>query len=215
MITKHSRPISLTPAFSKLAEDFIVRFYICPAVLKIIDTNQLGAIPRSCTTQALISMIHTWASATDTTGAAVRVVLLDYKKAFDLIDHNILAEKIYSLNIPRGVARWVCDFLSNRLQRVKLSNDCFLERGSVRSGVPQGKKLGPWLFLLMINDLKPSQGNSRKYVDDTTLAEIVPRNGESIIQSTVSDVEEWSKKNKLQLNLDKCKEMIVDFKKVK
>ena len=67
----------------------------------------------------------------------------------------------------------------------------------------------------MINDLKSSQGNSWKNVDDTTLAEIVPRNGESIIQSTVSDVEEWSKKNKLHLHPDKCKEMIVDFKKVK
>ena len=53
-------------------------------------------------------MSHTWASATDKTGAAVRVVLLDYKKAFGLIDHNILAEKIYPLSIPRGVAR---DFL--------------------------------------------------------------------------------------------------------
>ena len=87
VITKHIRPISLTPSLSKLAEDFIVRYYIGPAVLEIIDPNQYGAIPKSSTTHALISMIHTWASATDGTGAAVRMVLLNYRKAFDLIDH--------------------------------------------------------------------------------------------------------------------------------
>lgn len=171
----------LTLALSKLPEHFIVRYYILPS-------------PR-----AVISMILTWASATDATGAAVRIVLSDYKKAFDLIGHNILAsKKIYS----------------NRLQRVKLSNDCFSEWGSVQSGVPQGTKLAPWLFL-MINNLKQSQGNLWKYVGDTTLAEVFPRNGKSKIQSIGSDVEEWSKKNKLQLNPAKCKEMIVDFKKVK
>ena len=63
-------------------------------------------------------------------------------------------------------------------------------------------------------NLKPSQENSWKYVDNTTLAENVPRNGESKIQSRVYDVEEWTKMIKLQLNQDKCIEMIVDLKKV-
>ena len=92
IITKHIRPISLTSALSKLAEDFIVKNYVGPAVLKIIDPNQFGAIPKSSTTQALISMMHAWTSATDGTGAAVRIILLDYKKAFDLIDHRILVD---------------------------------------------------------------------------------------------------------------------------
>ena len=113
-----------------------------------------------------------WAQATDGTGAAVRIVQLDYKKAFDLIDHRTLANKVLSLHIPRGVARWVIDFLMDRSQRVKLSHDCFLEWGPVRSGVPQGTKLGPWLFVLMINDLRPSDAQTWKYVDDTTLAEV-------------------------------------------
>ena len=104
-----------------------MRRYVGPAVLEIVDPNQLGTIPKSSTAQALISMIHKWSMATDSTGTAVRIVLLDYRKAFDLIDHRILIQKIYSLRIPRGVARWTCDFLINREQRIKLSRDCFSE----------------------------------------------------------------------------------------
>ena len=127
----------------KLAEDFIVKNNVGRAVLEIIDPNEFGAIPKSSTTQALISMIHAWKSDTDGTGAAVRNILLDYEKAFDLIDHRILVDKVPFLRMPCGVARWVCDFLSNRFQRVKLSNDFFSEWGAVPSGVPQGTKLGP------------------------------------------------------------------------
>ena len=215
VIAKHIRPISLTPALSKLAEDFVIRNYVCPAVLEIIDPNQSSAIPNSSTTQALISMMHTFASATDGTGAAVRIVLLDYRKAFDLIDHQILVDKILSLRMLRGVARWVCDFLSNRFQCVKLSNNCFSEWGTVPSGVPQGTKLGPWLFLLMINDFNPPDAHSWQYVDNTNLAEVVQRSSQSPMQKTVTDVEKWSNVNKLQLNADKCHQIIIDFTKEK
>ena len=63
--------------------------------------------------------------------------------------------------------RWI---IMDRRQRVKLSSDCFSECGTVPSGVPQGTKLGSWVFILMINDLQPSESDVWKYVDDTTLA---------------------------------------------
>lgn len=105
IITKRIRPISLTLALSKLAEEFVVGKYIGPAVLELIDPNQLGAISKSSILHALISMVHTWAQATDGTSSAVRVVLLDYRKTFDFVDHSTLAAKILGLRTPSGVAR--------------------------------------------------------------------------------------------------------------
>ena len=157
VINKHLRPISLTPIISKSAEDFVVSAFVGPAVLIIIDTDHFGAIPRSSTAQALTSMLHHWTRAADGTGSAVKVVLFDYCKAFVCIDHQLLTRKIYSFNIPRDVARWVVDFLSHRYQRVKLSADCFSGWGHVPAGVPQGTKLGPWLFVLMLNYLRVPQ----------------------------------------------------------
>ena len=85
--------------------------------------------------------------------------------------------------IPLGIARWVVDFLTNRKQRVKLANDCYSEWGHTLAGVPQGTKLRPWLFLLMINDLKFATASKWKYVDDTSVAEIVKKGNCSTIQS--------------------------------
>jgi len=62
----------------------------------------------------------------------------------------------------------------------------------------------------MINDLKVD-ALTWKYVDDTKIAEIIPRNTMGDVQTTVSAVEAWSQANRMELNADKCKEMIIDF----
>ncbi|XP_067046036.1 uncharacterized protein [Acropora muricata] len=141
----------ITP-FPKIADDFIVSDYIKPALEEKVAPNQFGTIAGSSTVMALIRVAHKWLEATDGNGAAVPVFLFDYRKAFDLVDHHILANKLQQLNIPHSVINWVIDFLCNRFQRVKLSKDCLSEWGKVPSGVPQGTKPSPWLFLPMIHD---------------------------------------------------------------
>ena len=112
-LNKDLRPVSLTPIVSKLAEEVVVEQFIKPAILKVVDPNQYGTVPKSSTTQALISIVHNVAKATDGNGALVRLVLLDIRpKAFYLIDHQLLMVKLHSLDVPPSVINWVRDFLT-------------------------------------------------------------------------------------------------------
>ena len=176
------------------------------------DPNQFGTISGSFTVLVLISMVHNWLQATDGNGAPVRVMLFDYRKAFDMIDHSTLVAKLKNVDIPNSITNWVIDFLSGRSQRVKLGNDCQSEWGRVPSGVPQGTKFGPWLFLLMVNDLSiPDIFNMWKYVDNNTVSETIQKGQQSKAQQVVDHVSEWSKKNLFQLNCEKTKELIISF----
>lgn len=81
---------------------------------------------------------------------------------------------------------WLCDILTNRQQRIKVADDCDLEWSSIPCGVLQGTKLGPWLFLLMINGLTTSDVDLWKYVDDTTESEVVAKGADSLMQTAVN-----------------------------
>ena len=81
------------------------------------------------------------------------------------------------------------------------------------AGVPQGTKLGLTLFIAMINDLKTisQRFNNWKYVDDITLS--VPIQETSILQNELDLFGVWAKTNKMILNPQKCKEMIISCRR--
>ena len=207
-LKKDLRPISLTPCLSKVAEDVVVADHLKPAVMKVLDSNQYGAVPKPSTTIALLSVIHEWITGTDGNGSVVRAILFNYRKAFDLIDLIYILGK---LNLPICVINWIIDFLSNRFQRIKMAKGCLSEWGSVPSGVLQGTKLGPWLFVAMINDLTINGACVWKFVDNTTASEVVGKGEVSSAQIIADKVVEWSLANRVQLNSEKCKELQISF----
>ncbi|XP_028414247.1 uncharacterized protein LOC114537304 [Dendronephthya gigantea] len=207
------RPISLTSTLSKVAESFVIDMALKPVMLSIVDPRQFGFIPGSSTTMALIDMFHHWLSATDGTSSTIRTVLLDFRKAFDLVDHHILIAKLFSIGVKPTIVNWIIDFLRHRQQRVKYDGT-FSNWVDVHAGVPQGTRLGPWLFLILINDLRlPDQISQMwKFADDITLSEVITQSNESSIQDAVDYVNLWSKENHLQLKPTKCKEIQSCFK---
>ena len=120
-----------------------------------------------------------------------------------------------SLNLPVSIVNWVIDFLSDRQQQIKLVEECFSEWNSVPSGIPQATKLGPWLFVIIINDLNIRNASLWKYVDVMTVSETIPKGAMSYTQLVVDEVVEWSRLNRLQVNTDKCKELRTSFAKNK
>ena len=119
--------------------------------------------------------------------------------------------KLCALSIPPSITNWIIDFLLCRSQRIKLTEGCVSEWSTVPSSVPQGTKLGPGLFLIMINDLAISNASLWKYVDDTTASEVVRKGQVSNAQIIADEVAEWSNRNRVKLNIDKCKELRISF----
>lgn len=82
-------------------------------MLNKVDPQHFGTVPDSKTTYALMCMLQQWNGATDGNGASARILLFDFKKAFDLVDHSILMQKFISYDIPKSIINWILDFLFN------------------------------------------------------------------------------------------------------
>ena len=176
-----------------------------------IDNKQFGGISGTSTTDVLLEMVNKWYEATDNLDSYVRVVMLDVSKAFDLINHCLLIEKLQLYDLPEHIIRWMAAFLLDINQRVKIGKH-YSQSGLPDGGVPQGTLSGPKCFLIYINDLE-TPVHLYKYVDDSTLFEVCERNGVSLMQESVDIASKWTEENYMKLNNEKSKEMIFSFAK--
>ena len=83
------------------------------------DRKQFGAVKGRSTTHALVDILHKWHKAPDEE-ESVRVVFVDYAKAFDHVDHPTVMRKLADLGVPPVLLRWIHSFLTNRQQCVKI-----------------------------------------------------------------------------------------------
>ena len=158
---------------------------------------------RSCLSQLLhhIDIVHkNFLQNKDTD-----CIYLDYAKAFDKVDHEILLHKLKCYGISGKLLDWIKAFLSNRTQCVSI-NGTHSYSSEVRSGVPQGTVLGPILFLIYINDINSCIKNSfiSSFADDTRIKKAISTCSDVIdLQEDLNSVIQWSSDNNMVLHQDK------------
>ena len=134
------RPIALSSVVAKAQESFAVRWIYDNTVGKISD-SQYGGLTRSSTINALVNLI-----------LVIRIVFLDFRKAFDLIDHNNLLENMKEMGVRSVRIRWFASYLNERSNFTQFGKEAS-DFVNVTGGVPQSSKLGPMAFVIKINML--------------------------------------------------------------
>ena len=139
-------------------------------------------------------------------------VFIDFSKAFDTVNHEILLKKLESYAIRGMPLKWFTSYLNNRQQYVAIGHT-ESPRQAMTCGIPQGSTLGPLLFLLYINDLPNCSENLtfRIFADDTNLFASARdlKNLETLINSELGKVKVWCDVNELSINFIKTNYMII------
>ena len=171
---------------------------------------QFGFRKLYSTHMALITLIDKLSNALDE-GSKVVGIFLDFSKAFDTIDHDILLLKLEHYGV-RGLALdWFKNYLNSICQYV-MYNGIKSYQSQVTCGVPQGSILGPLLFLIYVNDLHKVIKNAflLLFADDSNLFytgnDMVDITGK--INDDLQHLTEWLASNKLSLNIKKTNYMI-------
>ena len=213
------RPISLLPNFSKIFEKIIYR-----RMLNYIERNnilnscQYGFRKNLSTSHALLDQFQYLYDSLDD-GNFVFSVFLDFRKAFDSLDHNILFSKLQHYGFRGTVLSLIKSYLSDRKQ-YSFVNGVSSGYCNITHGVPQGSNLGPLLFLIFINDLLNSSSLFKfiLFADDSTLSTCIPKKAidipqyVDIINNELDEVNKWILSNKICINTDKTKYILFSYR---
>jgi hypothetical protein len=216
------RPISILPILSKVFERIIhnqINSYV--AKHNLLNDCQSGFRANHSTTTALLKVVDDITSNIEEDRVGI-LILLDFSKAFDKVDHAILLSKLCcEYNFSRSACQLIHSYLHLRRQSVKYL-DTFSDTIFITSGVPQGSILGPILFSLYINQIGQSfqQTNNiyyHLYADDLQIYSFghVKAVGDVInnLNLALSNVSDWSNLNNLQINPVKSQAIILSSKK--
>ncbi|KAK3559123.1 hypothetical protein QTP86_005037 [Hemibagrus guttatus] len=138
----------------------------------------------------------------------------DFSSAFNTIIPQYLIEKLSLLGTNTCLRNWILDFLTLRAQLVQIGNSTS-STTTLNTGAPQGCVLSPLLFTLLNHDYAAMHSSNHiiKFADDTTVVGLISKNDESAYREEVQHLTAWCKANNLSLNVEKIKEMVVDFRR--
>ena len=164
---KNKRPISILNVISKIFEKAIHnRLNTYLEKHQLIVPNQHGFRQNHSTESAIISFTKPIYEALNKHEYAIGV-FLDFSKAFDCIDHDILVTKLENLDMRGSFLLLLSDYLANRKQTVYYQGN-FSDLKTLRYGVPQGSILGPLMFNIYVNDVRNASNilHITLYADD-------------------------------------------------
>ena len=204
-VPKNYRPVALTShlikIFEKVVRKQIVDFMQANDLFNYSQHGFRGG--RSCLSQLLCHFDRITSELEN--GKGVDVVYLDFAKAFDKVDHGITLRKLKLLGIKGQLGRWICSFLTNRVQSVLVEGKKSKPK-PVTSGVPQGSVLGPLLFLVLIGDIDKTVASSflSSFADDTRVGKgIASEEDIHNLQADLEAIYKWSVDNNMTFNSDK------------
>lgn len=219
------RPISILPCLSKVLERVV-----CTQLTEYLEQHQIipslqsGFRKGRSTTTALIDVTDSILAEQDK-GMCTLLVLLDFSRAFDAINTNLLLGKMTYYGFDTKTILWFQSYLSNRKQIVKLAQSdgtsLYSTMTPVTRGVPQGSILGPILFILYCADIIKCLKKCRYhlYADDVQVyISFKPEDFESAVEDLNKElgaIAEWSDKNCLVLNPSKTKYMLFGTERMK
>ena len=221
--------MNLIPAIAKVIDK-----YILEQLLKHLDTNKLiphqhhGGVHNHGTATALATIIDSWTKKMEE-GVDAAALLMDQSLAFDLVDHPILIQKLASLGLDEYSLKLMKSCLQDHLQSVQLEAYTSPPIHTGPRSVIQGSAMSCILFIIYTLDLphiftqtplstqqeeSSSRPKSTLYIDDNFI-HITPFEDKTLQQSidwTITKVQSYMNNNKLKLNKDKTKLMVLTCK---
>jgi len=114
--------------------------------------DQCAFKPSGSTTAALIHFTDKLIKKLETNNYVRCLIMIDFSKAFDTVDHVLLLNKLVQLDLPSYVINWICSFLSSRSQQCKV-NGQLSNMANIGLSIVQGSGIGPTLSIVMKSDL--------------------------------------------------------------
>ena len=207
------RPVSLTSICCKVFEHIILSHTSKHlARHNILIDNQHGFRQKlSCETQ-LIQAVDDWAKNINSKHQT-DVIMLDFSKAFDRVDHKKLLYKLDFYGIRGNTHQWIEGFLTGRSQVVSV-NGYQSSPADVLSGVPQCSVLGPVVFLLFINDIGEGINSTfRLFADNCVLYRCIESSQDQLIlQEDLQKMNQWAESWRMMFNAKKCYHLTITLK---
>lgn len=199
------RPISILPTLSKILERILHdQMNAFLNANKLLPLQQSGFRQGYSTVTALLDVTDDIARGVDNK-MTTALVLLDYSKAFDTVNHDLLCAKLKYYGFHSSAFNLIKNYLTNRSQSV-IINNTVSSALPVTSGVPQGSIIGPLLFVLYTSDVcrQLNYSHCHQYADDTNIYLAFTRDNalqaQFKLNSDLSSIQNYSTRNSLILN---------------